>query len=83
MLYVLRRFGLRADDAPPRSYEILIPLVVWSFVFELFLPRLAVFKGLAFADPMDILFYTLGACLASVFWSAWYRSPGLSTRTVS
>ena len=73
MLFIMRKVGLRTDDLTPKSYEILIPLVIWSWVFEAFLPRLDFFEGLAVSDHRDILCYTLGAFLAAVFWKIWYR----------
>jgi hypothetical protein len=73
MLGALRRLGLRSHDRIPQSYEVLIPLVIWSIVFEIFLPRLPTFTKFAVPDPNDIFFYTLGASLAWMFWSYWYR----------
>jgi hypothetical protein len=73
MLYSMRRFHLRGDDAPPQSYEILIPLLLWSFIFELWLPSTSLFRGRVISDHVDILFYTLGALLASLFWQSHYR----------
>jgi hypothetical protein len=73
MLYFLRRLHLRADDAPPQSYEILIPLVLWSLLFELWLPYTPLLRGRAISDHTDILCYTLGGLLASLFWKGWYR----------
>jgi hypothetical protein len=73
MLYGMRRLHLRANDAPPQSYEILIPLILWSFLFEYWLPYTALFRGRMVADHVDILCYTLGALAASLFWKAWYR----------
>ena len=72
MLWGMRKAGLRADDAPPQGYEILIPLVMWSVVFELWLPSINYFRHLAFTDALDILCYTVGAVLASLFWGWWY-----------
>jgi hypothetical protein len=72
MLFVLRRLRLRADDSPPKSHEILIPLILWSFVFELWLPYTTLFLGRAVSDPVDILFYCLGALIAALFWGHWY-----------
>jgi hypothetical protein len=74
MLYGMRRLRLRSDDAPPRSYEILIPLLLWSFLFEFWLPYTTVLGGRTVSDPVDILFYTLGALAASLFWNRWYRT---------
>ena len=72
MLFLMRKGGLRSDDRPPQSYEILIPLILWSWVFEVFLPRLSFFKGLATSDHVDILCYTVGAVVASIFWRVRY-----------
>ena len=73
MLFLMRKCRLRKDDAPPRSYEILIPLVLWSFVFEVWLPVTALFRGLATADYLDVLSYTCGALAAALFWRWHYR----------
>lgn len=73
MLWGMRRIGLRREDGPPRSYEVIVPLLLWSAVFELWLPRMPLFRGLAFADPLDILAFTVGALVAAVFWKIWYR----------
>ena len=68
------KLGLRADHAPPHPDEILIPLIVWSAVFELYLPHVRHFQGLATADPEDILWYVVGGLLASVIWPITYRA---------
>jgi len=73
MLFIMRRLGLRRDNAPPKGCEILIPLILWSVVFELWLPRVGPFRGRAFSDHVDILFYAIGALAASLFWKRWYR----------
>jgi len=65
------------DDAPPRPAEVLVPLLVWSYTFEVLLPTTTAFMGMAFADPFDFLAYTIGACFAGVYWKLAYprRSP--------
>jgi len=73
MLLIMRKTGLRTDDAPPRGWELLIPLIVWSWVFEVYLPSTHFFKRWATADYLDILAYTLGGCFAAIFWKMWYR----------
>ena len=73
MLWMMRKAGLRTDDAPPQWYEILLPLLVWSAVFELLIPQLGPFRRLAVSDPGDILAYTSGALFGALFWRAWYR----------
>jgi hypothetical protein len=75
MLFTERKLGLREADVPPQWYEILIPLVMWSFVFELWLPRIGYFQHLAISDPFDILWYTIGAAVAASFWAHCYRRP--------
>lgn len=75
MLYGMRRLHLRANDDPPQSYEILIPLILWPFIFEYWLPYTPLFQGRVTSDYADILFYTLGALSACLFWKRWYR-PG-------
>lgn len=76
MVFFLRRAGLRPDDVPPRAEEILVPLVMWSAIFELYVPRMRWFEHLATSDFADILYYTIGALLASVVWEITYRDRG-------
>ncbi len=73
MVFLMRKARLRGDDAPPHAEEILIPLVLWSAVFELYLPRVEFFQGLAVSDHADILWYAVGALIASVVWGITYR----------
>lgn len=75
MLAGLRTLGLRRDAGPPRAPEILIPLVVWSATFEVVLPGIDVFEGVAFGDHLDVLCYALGALGAVLFWNRWYGVP--------
>jgi hypothetical protein len=72
MLYLMRRSRLRDGDDPPRSYEILIPLMLWSVVFEVWLPQTETFGRLVTSDYLDVLSYTAGAMLAAVFWKRYY-----------
>src|ERR1700722_10429442 len=64
MLFTMRKIGLRNNDAPPKASEILIPLLIWSWVFEAYLPFTDFFKRWATSDYLDIFAYTVGACLA-------------------
>ena len=68
MLFFMRKCGLRGDDSPPRSYEIIVPLILWSVAFEIWLPATAAFQGLATADHRDVLCYAIGAAVAGVWW---------------
>jgi hypothetical protein len=72
MLFIMRRIGLRRNDAPPTAGELLIPLLIWSWLFEIYLPAVPFFKRLATADYLDILAYTAGGCFAAAFWGFWY-----------
>jgi len=74
MVWLMRKMGLRQSDAPPQGVEIIIPLLLWSWFFELILPTLAPFRHLAVCDPNDILCYTVGAVLAALFWGRYYAS---------
>jgi hypothetical protein len=73
MLFLMRKVGLRRGDAPPQVDEILLPLVMWSLLFEIYLPHVRYFEHLAVSDYMDILWYTIGALTASVIWDITYR----------
>jgi hypothetical protein len=73
MLFIMRKTRLRGDDCAPRGSEILIPLIVWSFVFECYLPTVPFFKHLATPDYRDIVCYTAGGILAALFWQILYR----------
>ncbi|HLJ96675.1 MAG TPA: hypothetical protein VKU02_26115 [Gemmataceae bacterium] len=72
MLFAQRRVGLR-DDAPPRPGELVIPLILWSWVFEIFVPAIDGLGDRFVADHLDVLFYAIGALGAAVFWRLWYR----------
>jgi hypothetical protein len=80
MLWGMRKLGLRDHDLPPETHEIIVPLVVWSLIFEMWLPRTAAFGRLAVPDHLDVLCYALGALAASVFWPYHYRVRGIGIR---
>ena len=77
MVWMMRVVRLRTTDAMPQPAEILIPLLLWSWFFELVLPFLGPFRRLAVCDPDDILCYTVGAIIAALFWRRYYveRTP--------
>lgn len=76
MLFLMQKTRLRQDDAPPKGSEIIIPLIIWSWVFEAYLPFVPFFKHLATSDYQDIFSYTIGALISAIFWKFWYRSAG-------
>lgn len=73
MLWGQRLVGWRSTDGPPRATEVVIPLVVWSWVFEVILPQTQMFGGLCVSDHLDVLYYSVGAAGAALFWGWWYR----------
>jgi hypothetical protein len=78
MVFAQRKLGLRDGHDRPRASEIAIPLLLWSWLFEIVLPHTEIMGRSCTADHLDILFYSLGAVLAGVFWAWWYRdSPFL------
>jgi hypothetical protein len=79
MLFIMRKLGLRRDDAPPKSWEWLVPLLIWSWVFEVYLPSVPYFSRLATADYLDILAYTSGACVAAITWKRTYKTRGTAS----
>src|SRR5262245_508018 len=75
MLFTMRKLRLRSEDDPPRASEVLVPLFMWSWIFEVLLPRMSFFKRFDTADHVDILCYSAGALVAAVFWKSWYANP--------
>ncbi len=75
MLWTARRLGLRAHDGAPTASEIVVPLVVWSFVFEVWLPHTEALRGRTVGDPADVLWYAIGSMIGVVWWHwrAWTR----------
>lgn len=65
VLWVQRKLGLRASDAPPNTNEVLLHLVIWSLAAEVIGPRLF---SRATGDVWDVAAYTVGAAVA---WAVW------------
>jgi len=72
MLWAMRRLRLRRHDEPPTWIEIVLPVAIWSFVFEVWLPRASWLPKPTVGDPADILAYASGALVSMVFWDWWY-----------
>lgn len=79
VITVMRIFRLRDHDLPPQGHEILLPLLVWSVVFEVVLPQTILFRGIAIADAGDVLSYVVGAVFAAYAWHWIYRPTHVST----
>lgn len=65
LLWLYRRLGLRAHDAPPAVSEILFHLVFWSLFCEWLGPVLV---PRSTGDPWDVLAYAVGALFAGLWW---------------
>lgn len=74
MLWLQKVVGLRPVAAIPSASEVFIPLVVWSLVFECWLPTTPAFAAYSTADHRDIMWYAIGAMLAACWWRWWYPS---------
>jgi hypothetical protein len=73
ILWAQRRLGLRTHDGPPAAIELVVPLVIFAGVFEVWLPSTRTFAGLAVPDPCDVLCYACGGLGSALFWSWRYR----------
>lgn len=74
VLWIMRKLHLRSHDSPPRAFGIVVPLLFWSFVFEIWLPQLHL-PGTPFvSDANDIFYYALGALVAALGWRTIYAS---------
>jgi hypothetical protein len=72
MLFAQRQLGLRDGDPSPRPSELVIPLVLWSWVFEIVLPATDLLPTPFVADYLDIFYYSAGALIAGINWKWWY-----------
>lgn len=72
MLAGQKHVGWRSYDGPPLASEILIPLFVWSWIFEGILPSFQLGSRPMVADYLDVVYYALGALFSACFWKVWY-----------
>ena len=56
----------RNIDNSPEASEIVIPLILWSWIFEIILPATTILGKWSVADYMDIFYYALGAVIAAL-----------------
>lgn len=75
LVYGLHLLGARRSEGPPTALEIGLPLLFWSLLFEVVLPRSAL-GAHHVADPRDVLAYAVGALGAQLAWSELYDAPG-------
>jgi len=78
MLFFQRIMKLRDNDDLPALREVLVPLLIWTWLFEVFLPGTDGARDWCIADPADVVSYAIGAIIAVAFWRLWYSpSPGM------
>lgn len=78
MLTAQRAVGLRATDEKPAASEVIIPLLLWSWVFEILLPQTQWLGEWCWADHVDIVYYAAGALAAALFWRWWYGAGSVT-----
>ena len=83
VLWIQRRLGLRDHDDPPQTHEVVIPLLVIAFVFEVVLPSTQTWSGLAVPDPGDVVCYAAGALASVGCWTWFYRTAETATMIVN
>lgn len=69
------RLGVRDAAKPPQGWELVVMLLLWSILFEVWMPSHLNWSSLATRDPKDVLCYAAGGFGALVFWSAYYATP--------
>jgi hypothetical protein len=75
MLWISRRLRLRRHDSPPDAVEIILPLLIFSALFEVVIPAQRAWRVPTYADPYDVLSYCIGALASAAFWRWYYRRP--------
>jgi len=73
IVFIARVCRVRDHNHAPQIHEILLPLFVWSLMFELILPQHPFWSQWVVGDPFDILCYCTGAFVASTWWRHQYR----------
>lgn len=75
-LLVYRWLGLRPDDAPPRFWEVMLHVMVWSLFFKWFGPMVLHHGD---PDPSDLACYAGGGIVA---WLLWHHAGRLSGQRI-
>jgi hypothetical protein len=76
ILWLLRRIGIRKHDRPPGGSEIMVAVVAFSLVFEVWLPMSHIRSRYIYGDPWDVACYTANGLLSGIWWRAVYRHDG-------
>lgn len=78
ILWINRGLGIRRHDAPPTVGELMLFLLLWSWLFEVIAPApaLNVLLPHAVGDAWDIVAYAAGAAISAWLWhSRWEHGP--------
>lgn len=79
LLWGQRQLRLRHHDRPPTYVEVVIPMLIWAYLFEVYLPGTERWRGLAIADPVDVFCYAIGGLASWVYWQRSYRARKILT----
>jgi hypothetical protein len=79
LLFIMRCCRIRSHDMPPHPFEVFIPLVVWSIMYEIIFPQHPYWSQWTTGDPYDILCYAIGASIALIFWNRFYQPKAMQT----
>lgn len=77
MLWLEKLAGLRQIDTRPELHEIIIPVVIWSWIFEIILPQTELFREWCVGDELDVICYALGGLGAMSIWRWIYRAESV------
>ena len=73
VVFLCRKLRLRDHDDIPQPDELLVMVIVWSLMFEMYLPQHPFWSKWTMGDPFDVLWYVIGAVAGTCFWRWWYR----------
>lgn len=74
LVAALKLARVRGRSGPPAGIEVLAPLIVVAFTFEVLHPRSSFFRTFSTGDPRDVFWYVAGGIVACAGWHfAWTR----------
>lgn len=70
---ITARLGVRDRTAPPQGWELVVMLLIWSAMFEVWAPTHPYLSKYTIGDPWDMLAYAAGGFASLMFWDRYYR----------
>lgn len=74
LAWLRKKLRLRPFDTPPTALEIVVPLLLWSWMFEVWLPGTHFAARPFVGDPRDVMWYAVGALGAAAWWCVTYAA---------